>query len=138
MQWDSAPNGGFTEDSVEPWMRVNTSTAEINVAQQSTRKDSVLNFWRHMLATRQAAKDVLIHGRFELVDEANNKVFSFFKHGKNRSALVICNFSSSEVAVPQFALDRKRELLMDNMSEQVDEAVLAPWEGRIYTLPPLR
>ncbi|KAI7489008.1 glycoside hydrolase family 13 protein [Hortaea werneckii] len=95
MQWDSARNGGFTGDSVEPWMRMNP----------------------RMLALRKQANDVLVNGHFELVDEANETVFSFLKHGKTRSALVVCNFSSNESRMPQIASDQKKEAVMDNVSE---------------------
>ncbi|CAK3760779.1 alpha-glucosidase [Lecanosticta acicola] len=134
MQWSSCPNGGFTEDSVKPWMRVNTSTSDINVEQQNSTKHSVLAFWREMLATRKTASDMLIHGQFELADEDNDKVFSFFKHGKTRSALVMCNFSSGPVEVPRLVPDLRREVLIDNVAGTIDQEVLAPWEGRIYAL----
>lgn len=134
MQWDSSRNGGFTGDSVEPWMRVNTSTAELNVERQTCAKHSVLAFWRQMLAIRKTSKDMLIHGRFELADEDNDKVFSFFKHGKTRSALVMCNFSSTYVAAPETASDKRRELVLSNVMSPEDDSVLAPWEGRIYAL----
>lgn len=134
MQWSAASNGGFTDDIVEPWMRVNDSTAEINMEQQSSRKTSVLAFWRQMLAIRKNRGDLLIHGQFELVDEENDKVFSFFKHGKSRSALIMCNFSSSTSKMPQIAMNEKKETLIDNMDGIPAEDVLAPWEGRIVVL----
>lgn len=134
MQWDSARNGGFTSDSVEPWMRMNPSTAELNVSRQTASKDSVLAFWRQMLALRKQADDVLVNGHFELVDEANETVFSFLKHGKTRSALVVCNFSTNETRLPQIAVDRKKEVVMDNVPESNSESTLMPWQARIYIL----
>lgn len=134
MQWDSSRNGGFTDDSVEPWMRVNTSTGEINVAEQIRRKDSVLAFWRQMLHFRKKNDDVLIHGKFELVDRGNENVLSFIKRGKNRTALVVCNFSSSSNDMPRLSGIGKRELVMGNVSDVVGDDVLAPWEGRVYML----
>ncbi|KAI7344797.1 glycoside hydrolase family 13 protein [Hortaea werneckii] len=134
MQWDSARNGGFTGDSVEPWMRMNPSTAELNVSRQTASKDSLLAFWRRMLALRKQANDVLVNGHFELVDEPNETVFSFLKHGKTRSALVVCNLSTNETRLPQIAVDRKKEVVMDNVPESTSESTLMPWQARMYLL----
>ena len=134
MQWDASKNGGFTTENVEPWMRVNTSTKEINVEQQRLSQDSVLSFWKQMLATRKAWSDMLVHGQFELVDHGNEKVFSFFKHGKSGSALVMCNFSSSPVQIPRLELEKERKVILHNLIGTIEESVLAPWEGRIYAL----
>lgn len=133
MQWNANTNGGFTDDSVETWMRVNTSTAEINVARQAGEKDSVLAFWRHMLQFRKENADVLIHGRFELVDEENEKVLSFVKHGKGRSALVVCNFSSDSSDLPSVCGTGKKDMVLNNVPHQEEEK-LSPWEGRVYML----
>ncbi|KAF7195366.1 Alpha-glucosidase [Pseudocercospora fuligena] len=131
MQWSSNRNGGFTDDMVEPWMRVNTSTSEINVAEQLKRDDSVLAFWRHMLQIRKQLNDVLVHGHFELVDEDNKQVFSFVKRGTDRSALVVCNFSGLEAALPDCALEARWKLRFGNVAGS-SKGSLEPWEGRIY------
>ncbi|EME76922.1 glycoside hydrolase family 13 protein [Pseudocercospora fijiensis CIRAD86] len=132
MQWTSGRNGGFTGDEVVPWMRVNTSTSEINVAEQLKREDSVLVFWRRMLQVRRQLNDVLVHGYFELVDEDNKQVFTFLKRGTGRSALVVCNFSGSEAALPDCALETGWKLQFGNVSGSSGVS-LGPWEGRIYT-----
>ena len=131
MQWSSGRNGGFTDDKVEPWMRVNTFTSEINVAEQLKREDSVLAFWRRMLQVRRQLNDVLVHGHFELVDEDNKQVFSFVKRGTDRSALVVCNFSGLEAALPDCALEKCWKMKFCNVTGSSSES-LQPWAGRIY------
>ncbi|KAK1048337.1 hypothetical protein LTS16_004521 [Friedmanniomyces endolithicus] len=138
MQWGPSCNGGFTDDSVDPWMRVNPSTAEINVAQQTGSEDSVLAFWRQMLQVRKAHSDVLVHGIFEVVDAANEKVFAFVKHGPRSKALIMCNFSPSYSEMPAYPSMGKKELVIGNVAELQDNGVargiLQPWEGRLYML----
>jgi oligo-1,6-glucosidase len=148
MQWTSESNAGFTGENVEPWMRVNTSAGEgINVQDEDEDSSSVLNFWRHMLEVRKKYAEVLVHGNFKLVDEENEKVFSFVKvsaDGKNK-ALVVCNFGDEESKAPEIeGVDMTgAKLLLDNVSgdgslvELKDERkkqYLQPWEGRIYLL----
>lgn len=131
MQWTSAANGGFTSDDVDPWMRVNPSTSKINVEDQVQREDSVLAFWKQLLQLRSQYGNVLVDGEFELIDEANEKVFTFLKRGKFKQAIVVCNFSGSSNKVPQAALQQKGTLLLSNV-ERRSENVLDPWEGRLY------
>lgn len=119
-------------------MRVNPSTADINVAQQTASKDSVLAFWRQMLQIRKANSDVLVDGAFELIDAANDKVFAFVKRGSRREALIVCNFSSSRSEIPAYTSVSKKEFVFGNVvGPRVDisgPGVLQPWEGRLYML----
>lgn len=147
MQWTAAgPNAGFTAEDVTPWMRVNTSAQEgINVQDEDADATSVLNFWRGMLKVRRNHAEVLVHGTFQLVDEKNEKVFSFVKtspDGKDK-ALVVCNFADGETRIPEFGGVDLAEamLLLDNTSDAArnseDERrkqYLQPWEGRIYLI----
>lgn len=134
MQWDaSLPNGGFTDEKVTPWMRANTSTAEVNVAQQTASKDSVLGFWRKVNEVRRSYSDVLVDGIFELVEGTGEKVFAFHKKGKKRSAFVVCNFSgqASEMSAQVGKGVDGKKLVLGNAS-QPEGRMLQPWEGRLY------
>lgn len=134
MQWtDSSPNGGFTTEEAKPWMRVNTSTSEINAAQQVSDKDSVLAFWRKMLVVRKEHNDLLVHGDFWALDMDNKYVFSFVKEYNDKKAFVVCNFSGEERALPQNEkVQGRQELLVGNVDSPTD--ILQPWEGRIYLI----
>jgi len=139
MQWTSAsPNAGFTDEKIEPWMRVNTSAQDgINVSDEEGTKASVLHFWRRVLQTRKANGDVLVHGTFELVDAENPTVFSLLKKAANgRRALVVCNFSGAEAELPVIdGVDVARaKLLLGNVEQEGAVGVLKPWEGRVYAL----
>lgn len=130
MQWTSSmPNGGFTEPDVEPWMKVNPSTEEINVAQQLGDKSSVMAFWKRMLEVRKQHNNLLVHGDFKVVDEANAHVFSFVKEWREQKALVVCNFSGSKQVLPR-EVEGHYKFLAGNVDVRGDD--LAPWEGRIY------
>ncbi|GAB7355747.1 hypothetical protein MBLNU459_g6436t1 [Dothideomycetes sp. NU459] len=134
MQWDdSTPNGGFTTSQATPWMRVNTSTADINVAQQVADKGSVLAFWKQMLRVRKQHGDLFIHGDFWALDLDNPHVFSFLKEHNGRKALVMCNFSAEERPIPQSEkVQGHQKFLVGNVENPAE--VLQPWEGRIYLI----
>ncbi|KAL6416263.1 glycoside hydrolase family 13 [Ilyonectria robusta] len=101
MQWTAEKNGGFTEGS-KPWMRVNDDFDEWNVAQMEKDDNSVLAFWREVLALRQKEKDVFVYGRFDELPEyeKSEHVFAYTMTSYNgRVALVLLNFSDKEQKV---------------------------------------
>lgn len=132
MQWSAQANGGFTGEKSTPWMRVNSSSEYINVEDQTARKDSVLAFWKSMLQLRRQYNNLFVHGKFELTDSSNPQVFSYIKRDAARLALVMCNFSGKEAAMPDVAVGEKMKLLLSNVDNAGGD--LRPWEGRIYLL----
>jgi len=132
MQWTSAINAGFSSDDAKPWMRVNPSKDEINVAQQAGDKSSVLAFWRQMLQLRQTHNKLLVHGDFELLDKDDENVITFVKKSQGQKALVVCNFTGREQRMPQILANWKLDLLVGNVDGH--GGALAPWEARIYTV----
>ncbi|KAL1307009.1 hypothetical protein AAFC00_005638 [Neodothiora populina] len=130
MQWTSElPNGGFTGSETTPWMRVNPYTADINVSQQLGDKESVMAFWKRMLEVRRKFDNLLVHGDFSVVDAKNQHVFSFVKNWRDRTALVVCNFSGKDQPLPN-EVPGHYEYLAGNVDDRTDD--LEPWEGRIY------
>lgn len=134
MQWDDSRNGGFTDEKTTPWMCTNPSTAEINVASQTGSKDSVLAFWRKICDLRRQYSDVLVDATFELVEGTGEEVFALYKRGARRSAMVVCNFSSSASEAPVLKERGKAELVCGNVEGAGESTTLRPWEGQFYLL----
>ncbi|ROW12792.1 hypothetical protein VMCG_00646 [Cytospora schulzeri] len=146
MQWDDSPHGGFTgSKDVTPWMRVNDSYTEINVANQQKQPGSVLSFWKDMIKFRKAHADLLVYGSFEVLDPEEEKTFVFVKkHGEDR-AVIALNFSDAEqeVRVPQYEGGHwafqfgNYEGPGKSGGEKVaggEKVILRPWEGQLYLL----
>ena len=130
MQWNSSlPNGGFTTPDATPWMKVNTYTEEINVAQQLGDKQSVMAFWRRVIEIRKSHNNILVHGDFTLIDVDNPGVFCFLKEWRGKEALIVCNFSGEEMPLPR-EVKGHYKLLIGNVEDRSN--TLAAWEGRIY------
>ena len=51
MQWDASANAGFTAGT--PWIDVNPNYRQINVREAQADPDSILHFYRKLLALRQ-------------------------------------------------------------------------------------
>jgi oligo-1,6-glucosidase len=90
MQWDSAGNAGFTTG--KPWLTINANKASVNVATSEKDKNSILNYVRKMINLRNANKDVLVYGKYELLDAANPDVYSYTRSDGKTTFLILLNF----------------------------------------------
>lgn len=140
MQWDDSAHGGFTA-AEKPWMRVNDSYTEINVARQLREPDSVFNFWQRMIKFRKAHADLLVYGTFEVLDAENEQTFVFVKKHAGEKALVGLNFSSEEQTI-ELPDDREYALQVGNYHREYQgteqrlgagsKVLLQPWEAQVY------
>lgn len=94
MQWSNNANGGFSPDGVTTWLPVNPNYAEgVNVADQDTDAHSLLNFYRRLIALRQATP-ALIHGELEVISPADAPFLAFFRDTDEQSVIVAINYSN--------------------------------------------
>ena len=116
VQWSSEKNAGFTSGT--PWLKVNPNYQEINVAEQQGREDSVLNYYKQLLALRKSPEwaEVFTYGRFVPVLEDEENIFAYERRGEDRSALVVANFglSGRVVTLPSGAGEA---VLLSNLPE---------------------
>ena len=128
VQWSSEKNAGFTSGT--PWLKVNPNYQEINVAEQQGREDSVLNYYKQLLALRKSPEwsEVFTYGRFVPVPEDEENIFAYERRGEDRSALVVANFglSGREVPLPSGAGEA---VLLSNLPE------VKLSDGRLELLP---
>ncbi len=111
MQWDDSANGGFTTGT--PWMRVNGNYKTINVAREERDENSVLSYYRKLIALRKSEdwKETFVYGDFRPAYEEEEKLFGFYRTGRDKKALILANFG-----------EEKLEL---NLKEQVEKVLLA-------------
>lgn len=62
VQWDSTQNAGFTTG--EPWFGVNPNYNEINVELQKNNPNSMLNYYRKLIACRKKYIEQFVYGNF--------------------------------------------------------------------------
>jgi alpha-glucosidase len=114
MQWNPQPEAGFTTG--RPWMPVNPDYRTRNVAVQANDPDSVLNFYRRLIALRKA-NPVLQRGDFSLLMPATRSVLVYMRRLENHWVMVALNFSSQPqtVDIPN-TMDRRRgwKLMISN------------------------
>ncbi|KAE8132034.1 glycoside hydrolase superfamily [Aspergillus pseudotamarii] len=104
MQWDNSPNAGFTRAESRPWMTINKDYGEWNVASQLEDPNSILAYWKRMLALRKEYSDLFVYGSFCALEETETgeMVLGYersWSEAKKR-AVVLLNFSDQTHAVP--------------------------------------
>lgn len=92
MQWTGEENGGFTKGT--PWLKVNPSYKEVNVKAQEQDTDSVLNYYRKLVALRKSdeLKEVFTYGEFLPEYENVDGIMAFYRKDESRCILVAANF----------------------------------------------
>jgi alpha-glucosidase len=92
MQWNDAENAGFSTHA--PWLPVPPSYKTHNVAAESKDPNSVLEFYRKVLALRRT-NSVLLEGNYSALNEDDPNVLSYLRTYKGKSVLVALNMSGS-------------------------------------------
>ena len=133
MQWDESENAGFTTG--KPWFVVNRNYKEINVADALNDKNSILNFYKKMLALRKS-NPIIVYGDFVLYYKRHKKLFVYERNYEGKKLFVAINFSETDTQIrtpKNFDLSES-ELLISNY-EVEDKSVmnvLRPYEARVY------
>jgi alpha-glucosidase len=95
LQWRNAPNAGFSPPGVETWLPVNSNYAQgINVADQRANPDTLLHFYRRMLALR-AETPALIAGSYLPLQQEAEDFLAFLRSNtaEEQHCLVMLNMS---------------------------------------------
>ena len=136
MQWNDKRNAGFTEGI--PWFYINKNYKKVNVENQLKDSKSVLNFYKKLIGIRKKNK-VFIYGNYEMILKEHSSIFAYVRNFKDKKAIVICNFSSSNVLYRYDTIELKySNFLLGNYPIEKDEGItectLRPYETRIYKL----
>jgi alpha-glucosidase len=94
MQWNDSPNAGFTQGT--PWLPVPPSYKTHNVATESADPNSILQFYRHLLALRHEDQ-ALLEGDYVDLSPKNDAVLAYLRrsHSDDEAVLVLLNMSPS-------------------------------------------
>lgn len=136
MQWNDDKYCGFS--TVLPWSKVNPNKDTINVDSQEKDNDSLLNFYRKVVAYR-LHNDLVIKGEFNQFYKNSKKLFVYERKINDRLLMVICNFTDKNVefVAPKEYLSYKCSLKLNNYddaSNSYKDMILRPYEALVYEL----
>jgi len=130
VQWDDSENAGFTKG--KPWLGINSNYKKINYASQKNDPDSVLSFYKKLIALRKESR-CLVHGDFIPI-YADNRIMIYQRrcaagNAKAEEYTVALNFSNRTIKIPKnFACLFSGTLITSASGEQWDGSLL-PWDG---------
>jgi oligo-1,6-glucosidase len=132
MQWDASLNGGFSTGA--PWLKVNPNHTTVNVAAQEKDPNSILNYFRQMIALRKS-EPALIYGDWALVDKENPSVFAYTRRYNGKTFLIMLNFKATNATTNLAGLDlSKAKVRLSNMPNPATNGQLRPYEAVVLEL----
>jgi oligo-1,6-glucosidase len=132
MQWSATANAGFTAG--KPWLPINENYTTTNVQAQDTDANSVLNYIRKLIQLRKDNKNVLVYGKYTLLDKDNPAVYAYTREANGKKFLVLLNFTKNEAAYSVGVDVSKGKILMSNYGATVVGATLKPYEAIVIEL----
>ena len=123
VQWSSQENAGFTTGT--PWLKVNANYKEINVKRQENDADSVLNYYRRLVAVRKSPeyKEVFTYGKFVPMYQDTETIMAYYRENENQRVLVAANFGK-EAAELKLEYPVKRVVLSNQKEVETAEQML--------------
>ena len=120
MQWKDAPQAGFTSGT--PWLKVNDNAPVINVEKEEGQPDSVLHYYRKLIALRKSGeyRELFTYGKFEPAYENADHVMAYYRILQGRRVLVAANFGTDtieldwEVPAKKVLLSNKKRTNAEN------------------------
>ncbi|MCI2417427.1 alpha-glucosidase [Saccharopolyspora sp. K220] len=141
MQWDDTENAGFSTGI--PWLPVNPNSTSINAAAQEKDPDSVLAHYRALIELRKT-EPLVTDGAYTLLLPDDETIFAFTRTSAESGLLVLANFSSHDIDVPDHAVDEwsGARLIIGNYLHTppvLPKSVhLRPWEAIVTKNPERR
>ncbi|MTI28863.1 glycoside hydrolase family 13 protein [Fulvivirga kasyanovii] len=128
MQWNATKHGGFSP--VEPWLKVNPNHKDINVEAQQYDEDSILSYYRKMIAFRKE-HPTLIYGDYKCLLKDDPNIYAYERFDSDGHFLVVLNFSDNEQSFTE-KVGNSLELQMNNHQSVNETAVMRPWEAKLF------
>ncbi|SHG51449.1 alpha-glucosidase [Flagellimonas flava] len=129
MQWDTHKNAGFSDG--KPWLKINPNYTDINVAAQEQDTNSILNYYREMIAFRKA-HPTMVYGDYECIDNGHESIYAYLRWDAEHCFLVLHNFSDRTQTYASPIQGNGFGLMKSNLSDFTDQIYeLAPWQTKI-------
>ncbi len=129
VQWDASPSAGFSTGT--PWIPVNPDHVEWNAAAQRADPTSVLAHHKRLIALRHADPVVAL-GDFTMLLPEHDELYAFTRSLDDATLLVVCNLGASTHPLGGLLPEAAgAELVLGNLPDAGDPAVLRPWEARV-------
>lgn len=137
VQWASTANAGFT-DGATTWLKVNPDYVNTNVADEENVPDSVLNYYRKLIALRHADK-AFVYGTYKDYYPRDKRLMCYLRESQYGTLFVVANFADKDVkfAVPKEIVNPGFTFVTSNYDDTpqtLQNCTLRPYEAAVYKL----
>lgn len=98
MQWTAAAHADFCPEGVTPWLPLHDNRAQRNVETEARDPDSLLAWYRTLLALR-GTREALREGRLELASDTSRHVIRFDRISRHERVVVVANLGDAPTAL---------------------------------------
>ena len=116
MQWTGEENAGFTAGT--PWLRVNSNYTAINVEKETIDPNSVLNFYKKLIALRKDPeyKETVVYGALEPFMEDRHNLMAYYRKGDKTLRVVgTYQWDEQDITLPSEC----KKVLINNYPDMV-------------------
>ena len=127
MQWNDQKNAGFS--SGKPWYTINPNYKNLNAHNVLKDSNSVFYYYQKLISLRYSS-GLIKYGDYQLLDQDDPQVFTYRRHYKGQTLLVISNFTDQNLK-RDYNQASSNKLLISNYVD--DKAIfLRPYESKVY------
>lgn len=132
MQWSSDVNGGFSKGT--PWIESIKNYEKINVENQINDENSILNYYRKLIALRKEYKVIALGKTIPLLED-NKNIYMFKRESEYEELLVITNFYGTKCELElDFEIEGYECILSngDNNIKLEKKLELQPYDALVF------
>jgi alpha-glucosidase len=115
MQWDDSENAGFTKG--KPWLRMDENARANNMASQKKDNDSLLNYYRQLIAFRQ--EEPALHKGDYYPVVTDGKTLAYIRQWEgSASFLIVLNFTGESQTFKPQTTDVKGKVVLSTSNKR--------------------
>ncbi len=126
MQWSAARSAGFAVGA--PWIMINPNYNVINVEAEEQDPDSVLSFYKTLIALRNGSK-TLQYGSYVPLWTEHGQIFAYQRELGDETVTVVCNMHNGEVDLPEIPTG---EVILSNLTRN-NSGTMLPYEALVIS-----
>lgn len=120
MQWSDDQNAGFTSGT--PWLGINENYKVINVKEQQMREDSVLSYYKRLIALRKSNvyRETFTYGKFIPAYEDVNGIFAYYRENEESGQKILIAANYGETSCVLDLEINQGSVLLSNEGKEAD------------------
>lgn len=137
--WNGNKEEGYGFSSGNPWIQYSPDNSSINAEACLEDSNSIFYYYQKLISLRRDYP-IIIHGKYELINEEDSDVFSYVREYNKQILLIVCSFSKQPTTsqVPSKLIGRQVKHLIGNYESELKQLPkffeLKPFEAQVFLI----